>query len=238
MAWEAGVVNLPYHIGALGALLDGLEEEAGRLAVVLLDEAPVREHRRQVVGEDAPLQRQQVASLLRRRLELCLLLPHRCAGRDHITRVNQSEIASPRKHKPPENSPTASSWWNVAVARHVRTPAPRRRRWRLKGADDDGARRSESARLAAMGERIRELENRRGGHFEKMMDRTKAHLNGGARGRRGRNAERAGTASGTRHSRGAFPQSVVGGGVRARPRASEKNGLGSREFTGVWHIWW
>ena len=142
------MVNLTYHIGALGALLDGLEEEAGRLAVVLLDEAPVREHRRQVVGEDAPLQRQQVASLLRRRLELRLLLPHRCAGRGPITRVNQNqnEIASRRKHKPPENSPTASSWWNVAVARQVRIPAPRRRRWRLSGADDDGA------RLAAMGE--------------------------------------------------------------------------------------
>jgi len=69
--------TVPPHIGALGALLDGLEEEAGRLAVVLLDEAPVREHRRQVVGEDAPLQRQQVASLLGRGLELCLLLPHR-----------------------------------------------------------------------------------------------------------------------------------------------------------------
>jgi len=95
------VVNLTYHIGALGALLDGLEEEAGRLAVVLLDEAPVREHRRQVVGEDAPLQRQQVASLLGRGLELCLLLPHRCAGRGHITRVNQSEISSRRKHNPP-----------------------------------------------------------------------------------------------------------------------------------------
>jgi hypothetical protein len=73
--------NPTYHIGALGALLDGLEEEAGRLAVVLLDEAPVREHRRQVVGEDAPLQRQQVAPLRRRRLEIRLLLPHRCAGR-------------------------------------------------------------------------------------------------------------------------------------------------------------
>jgi len=48
---------MTHHIGALGALLDGLEEEAGRLAVVLLDEAAVREHRREVIGEDAPRER-------------------------------------------------------------------------------------------------------------------------------------------------------------------------------------
>ena len=49
--------SITHHIGALGALLDGLAEEAGRLAVVLLDEAAVREHRREVIGEDAPRER-------------------------------------------------------------------------------------------------------------------------------------------------------------------------------------
>lgn len=68
---------VPPHIGALGALLDGLEQEAGRLAVVLLDEAPVREHRREVIGEDAALERQEVAPLRRRLLKPRLLLPHR-----------------------------------------------------------------------------------------------------------------------------------------------------------------
>lgn len=44
------------------------------------------------------------------------------------------------------HSPTASSWWNVAVvARQVTAAVPRPRR--LSGRDD-GARRSESARLA------------------------------------------------------------------------------------------
>ena len=68
------------HIGSLGGLLDRLEEEAGRLAVVLPDEAAVGEHRREVVGEDATLEGQQrVPRHSRsRRPEGILLLPHRC----------------------------------------------------------------------------------------------------------------------------------------------------------------
>lgn len=68
---------VPPHIGALGPLLNRLEEKAGRLAFVLLDEAAVREHWREVIGEDAPRERQQVAALRRRRPEPGLLLPHR-----------------------------------------------------------------------------------------------------------------------------------------------------------------
>lgn len=80
-----------YHIGALGSLLDGLKQEAGRLAVVLPDEAAVREHRREVVGEDASLERQDVATLRRPRLELGLLLPHRCAHENtHFKSNHQS----------------------------------------------------------------------------------------------------------------------------------------------------
>lgn len=80
-----------YHIGALGSLLDGLKQEAGRLAVVLPDEAAVREHRREVVGEDASLERQDVATLRRPRLELGLLLPHRCGHENtHFKSNHQS----------------------------------------------------------------------------------------------------------------------------------------------------
>lgn len=68
---------VPPHIGALGALLDGLEEEAGRLAVVLPDEAAVGEHGREVVGEDAAPEGQQVVPRRRRLPERGLLLPHR-----------------------------------------------------------------------------------------------------------------------------------------------------------------
>ena len=74
------------HIGALGSLLDGLEEEAGRLAVVLPDEAAVGEHGGEVVGEDAATEGQQVVPRRRRRPERRLLLPHRCTyARTHIS---------------------------------------------------------------------------------------------------------------------------------------------------------
>jgi hypothetical protein len=41
----------------LVAVDDGLEEEAGRVAVVLLDEAPIGKHRCQVVAQDAAEER-------------------------------------------------------------------------------------------------------------------------------------------------------------------------------------
>lgn len=52
--WRGGEGRRPYDVGgALGPLLDGLEEEAGRLHVVLGDEAAVGEHGGEVVGDDA-----------------------------------------------------------------------------------------------------------------------------------------------------------------------------------------
>lgn len=61
----------------MGALLDGLEEEAWGLAVVLPDEAAVGEHGGEVVGEDASLERKQVVPRRRRVPECGLLLSHR-----------------------------------------------------------------------------------------------------------------------------------------------------------------
>ena len=46
----------------LSAAHDGLEKEAGRVALVLLDEAPVREDGRELIIEEAPVQRDEVVT--------------------------------------------------------------------------------------------------------------------------------------------------------------------------------
>lgn len=62
-----------HHIGSPEALLDGFKEKARRLSVVFLDQTPISEHRCQVVGEYAAVERHEVSALRRLCESHCLL---------------------------------------------------------------------------------------------------------------------------------------------------------------------